>query len=56
MEEVPNYQRFLKNQEIENITSILKKFKKINEVTIGKTAENKPLRMFTLGNGKKQRL
>lgn len=56
IEQVPNYLRFLKIKEIENITNTFKKFMNIDEAIIGKTAENKPLRMFTLGNGKKKAL
>ncbi len=53
LEEVPNYSRFLKMTEIEKLEDSLKQHSSVNQKTIGKTAENKPLKMFTLGNGEK---
>jgi len=39
--------------EIEALEDSLKQHSSVNQKTIGKTAENKPLKMFTLGNGEK---
>ena len=56
LEEVPNYSRFLRVNEIEALSDRLKRYSSVKEKTIGKTAENKPLKMFTMGDGEKTAL
>lgn len=53
LEEVPNYSRFLKVKEIEDLEESLKQYSSVKQRIIGKTAENKPLKMFTMGTGGK---
>ena len=53
LEEVPNYSGFLKVNEIEALEDSLKQYSSVKQITIGKTAENKPLKMFTMGKGEK---
>jgi len=56
LQDVPQYNRFLKIKEIENILKTFRKSQIIKELIIGKTADNKPLRMYTFGKGKKTAL
>ena len=56
LRDVPDYRRFLKLNEIETLTSNFKQYPLVEEKTIGKTAENKPLKMYTLGTGEKTAL
>jgi len=51
--EVPDYSRFLRVKEIEKLTDDFGQYSSIEERTIGKTAENKPLKMYIAGSGKK---
>jgi hypothetical protein len=51
--EVPDYSRFLRVEEIEELADDFRQYASIEEKTIGKTAENKPLKMYTMGSGKK---
>lgn len=53
---VPNYRQLLKVDEVEELSDRLEGYSSIEERTIGKTAENKPLKMFTMGNGGKTAL
>ena len=56
LSDVPKYHRFLKIKEIEEVLETFKKHSVVDEKIIGKTAENKPLKMFTLGSGQKTAL
>jgi hypothetical protein len=56
LREVPEYSRFLRVNEIEDIAGKFKQYSSIEERIIGKTAENKPLKMYTMGNGEKTAL
>jgi hypothetical protein len=56
LREVPKYSRFLKVNEIENLARDFIRYSSIKEKIIGKTVENKPLKMYTMGNGKKTAL
>ncbi len=51
--EVPDFSRFLKVTEIAEIVDSYKQSSLIEEKTIGKTAENKPLKVYTIGSGEK---
>lgn len=53
LREVPEYNRFLKVNEIDELTATFKRYLSIEERTIGKTTENKSLKMYTMGNGEK---
>jgi hypothetical protein len=53
LEEVPNFGRFLKLTEVEKVAYGFKQHASIEERTIGKTAENKPLKVYIMGDGKK---
>ncbi len=53
LEEVPDYNRFLRVKEIEEFTDNFRKYSSIEEKTIGKTVEDKPLKMYTMGSGEK---
>jgi len=56
LREVPDYSRFLRVNEIEALEENFRHYSSIEERTIGKTAENKPLKMYTMGNGEKTAL
>ena len=51
--EVPSYSRFLKVNEIEEFAGNFRQCSSVEERTIGKTAENTPLKMYTMGSGEK---
>ena len=53
LREVPNFSRFLKVKELEDINESYKQHSSIEERIIGKTAENKPLKVYKIGNGEK---
>lgn len=53
LRDVPDYSRFLKVDEIETLAGDFRRFSSVEERTIGKTAENKPLKMYTVGSGEK---
>jgi hypothetical protein len=53
LREVPNYSRFLKLKEIEEFAGNFRQYSSVEERSIGKTAENKPLKMYTIGSGEK---
>ena len=54
--DVPDYNRFLNVNEIEDVATSFRQYSSIEEKTIGKTAENNPLKMYTMGNGEKTAL
>jgi len=56
LRDVPDYRRFLALNEIETLANNFKRCPYVEEKTIGKTAENKPLKMYTLGTGEKTAL
>jgi len=51
--EVPDYSRFLRVNEIEEFAENFRQYSSVEERTIGKTAENTPLKMYMMGNGRK---
>ncbi|MFW9831270.1 MAG: hypothetical protein ACFFD8_05800 [Candidatus Thorarchaeota archaeon] len=53
LEEVPDYRRFLRVKEIEELAGNFRQHSIVEERTIGKTAENKPLKMYSMGSGEK---
>lgn len=53
LNDIPNYPSFLKVNEIEKLLPNLNKNPLVKKTTIGKTVENQPLNMFTLGTAKK---
>jgi hypothetical protein len=56
LDEVPDYGRFLRVAEIERLAKKLRQFPSVEERTIGKTAGNNPLKMYTIGEGEKTAL
>jgi hypothetical protein len=54
--DVPSYSRFLRVNEVEALAAIFRKHSSVEEKTIGKTAENKPLKMYSMGRGEKTAL
>jgi hypothetical protein len=56
LREVPDYRRFLRVNEIEELAGNFRQYSSIEEKTIGKTAENNPLKMYRMGNGEKTAL
>jgi hypothetical protein len=56
LKDVPNYTSFLTVKKIEALTFNFKQCPPVEERIIGKTAENKPLKMYTMGNGEKTAL
>ncbi len=56
LKDVPNYGRFLRVNEIEDLTKKIKNLPSIVEQTIGRTTENKPLKMYSMGDGEKTAL
>jgi hypothetical protein len=54
--EVPAYSRFLRVNEIEELAGNFRQYSSVEEKTIGKTAENTPLKMYSLGRGEKTAL
>jgi len=53
---VPDYSRFLRVNEIEDIAVNFRQCSSIEERIIGKTAENNPLKMYAMGSGEKTAL
>lgn len=51
--EIPNYSRFLRIKEIEEVAGNFRQNPYVEEKTIGKTTENTPLKMYIIGSGKK---
>lgn len=56
LREVPDYSRFLRVNEIEDIAGNFRQHPSIEERVIGKTAENTPLKMYMMGSGEKTAL
>lgn len=56
LKEVPDYRRFLRVNEIEKLSERLECYPCVKKRTVGKTAENKPLNMLTMGDGEKTAL
>ena len=54
--EVPSYSRFLRVKEIDAFAGNFRQYSSVEERTIGKTAENTPLKMYTMGSGEKTAL
>jgi hypothetical protein len=54
--DVPSYSRFLRVNEVEALAANFRQHPSLEEKTIGKTTENKPLKMFTVGSGEKTAL
>jgi len=56
LNDIPNFSRFLKVDEVEALATNFKQHPSVIEKIIGKTTENKPLKMFTVGSGDKTAL
>jgi hypothetical protein len=56
LREVPAYSRFLRVNEIEALAGNFRRYSSVEEKVIGKTAENKPLKMYSMGSGEKTAL
>ena len=56
LRDVPDFLRFLRVNEIDALAKDFRKYSSVEERTIGKTAENKPLKMYSVGNGDKTAL
>jgi hypothetical protein len=56
LSDVPNRTRFLRVKEVEELAVNFTQCSSVEERIIGKTAENKPLKMYTMGNGEKTAL
>ena len=56
LREVPEYSVFLRVNEIEGLAGNFRQYSSIEERTIGKTVENKPLKMYAIGNGERTAL
>jgi len=56
LREVPAYSRFLRVNEIEALAGNFRQYSSVEEKTIGKTAENTPLKMYSIGSGEKTAL
>jgi hypothetical protein len=56
LKDIPSYSRFLRVDEIDALADDFRKYSSVEERTIGKTAENKPLNMYSLGGGEKTAL
>jgi hypothetical protein len=56
LNDVPNHTRFLRVKEVEELAVNFMQCSSVEERIIGKTAENKPLKMYTMGNGEKTAL
>ena len=53
---VPDFRRFLRVNEIDAIAEDFRKYPSVEQMTIGKTVENKPLKMYSVGHGDKTAL
>jgi hypothetical protein len=56
LSDVPEYSRFLRVNEIEDVAGNFGRYSSVEERTIGKTAENRPLKMYVMGGGGKTAL
>jgi len=56
LEEVPDYSRFFRVKEIERFAGNFRRHSSVEERTIGKTTENKRLKMYSMGSGEKTAL
>jgi hypothetical protein len=56
LKDVPDFRRFLRVNEIDALARDFRKYSSVEEKTIGKTAENKPLKMYSVGGGDKTAL
>jgi hypothetical protein len=56
LNDVPSYDRFLRVNEVEALAANFKQHPSVEEKTIGKTAENKPLKTYSMGSGEKTAL
>jgi hypothetical protein len=56
LKDVPDFCRFLRVNEIDALAEDFRKYSSVEEKTIGKTAENKPLKMYSVGGGGKTAL
>jgi hypothetical protein len=56
LSDVPDYSRFLRVNEIEAVAGNFGCYSSVEERTIGKTAENRPLKMYIMGSGEKTAL
>ena len=56
LDNVPRYGRFLRVNEVEALAANFRQHPSVEEKTIGKTAENKPLKMYSMGSGEKTAL
>jgi hypothetical protein len=56
LRDVPDFLRFLRVSEIEALSEDFNKSSSVEERTIGKTTENKPLNMYSVGGGEKNAL
>jgi hypothetical protein len=54
--DVPSFSRFLRVNEVEALAANFRQHPSVEEKTIGKTAENKPLKMYSMGSGEKTAL
>jgi hypothetical protein len=56
LDDVPSYSRFLRVNEVEALAANFRQHPSVEEKTIGKTAENNPLKMYSMGSGEKTAL
>jgi hypothetical protein len=56
LREVPVHSRFLKVKEVLSLAENFSRYSSIEEKTIGKTAGNKPLKLYSMGSGEKTAL
>jgi hypothetical protein len=56
LREVPDYSRFLGVNEIEELAANFDRYSSVKNRIIGKTVEDKPLKMYTMGDGEKTAL
>jgi hypothetical protein len=56
LREVPVHSRFLKVKEVLSLVENFSRYSSIEEKTIGKTAGNKPLKLYSMGSGEKTAL
>jgi hypothetical protein len=56
LRDVPDFRRFLRVNEIDALADAFRKYSSVEERTIGKTAEKKPLKMYSVGGGEKTAL
>jgi hypothetical protein len=56
LNDVPDYRRFLRVKEVLGLAEDFGRYSSVEERIIGKTAGNKPLKMYTVGSGEKTAL